>query len=104
MAPAVAARAALVLSPPLGILGWMVIGLLAGAIAGRLVRGRGFGCLLDVIVGVAGAAIGGFLVNLFLPGDQTYGFVASLVVALLGAVVLLALLRLVFGRNPSRRT
>ncbi|MDQ6636669.1 MAG: GlsB/YeaQ/YmgE family stress response membrane protein [Candidatus Dormibacteraeota bacterium] len=104
MVPAVAAPAALVLSPPLGILGWIVIGLLAGGIAGRLVRGRGFGCLLDVIVGVIGAAIGGFLVNLFLPGDQTYGFVGSLVVALLGAVVLLALLRLVFGRNPSHRT
>ncbi|MDQ6898112.1 MAG: GlsB/YeaQ/YmgE family stress response membrane protein [Candidatus Dormibacteraeota bacterium] len=102
MTSAVVAPAALVLAPPLGILGWVVIGLLAGAIAGRLVRGRGFGCLLDVIVGVIGAAIGGFLVNLFLPGDQTYGFVGSLVVALLGAVLLLTLLRLVFGRNSSR--
>jgi uncharacterized membrane protein YeaQ/YmgE (transglycosylase-associated protein family) len=97
LGPLAAVPAAVVLAPPLGIVGWLLIGLLAGAIAGRLVRGRGFGCLVDMLVGVIGAVVGGFLLNLFLPGDQTYGFLGSLVVALLGAVVLLALLRLIFG-------
>jgi uncharacterized membrane protein YeaQ/YmgE (transglycosylase-associated protein family) len=83
---------------PGGILGWIVIGLLAGAIASHLVRGRGLGCLLDVVVGVVGAFIGGLVVSLFVPHGTAYGFWGSLLVAILGAVLLLALLRLVSRR------
>ncbi len=78
---------------------WLIIGLLAGAIAGALVRGRGYGCLMDIIVGVIGAFIGGVLVGLFLPGT-TFGFVGTLIVATLGAILLLAFIRVV---SPSRR-
>ena len=84
---------------PGGFIAWLVIGLLAGAIAGRLVRGRGYGCLVDVVVGILGAVIGGFLVGLVLPVSQAYGFIGSLLVAILGAVVLLAFIRLL---SPSR--
>ena len=81
-------------------LAWIVVGLIAGAIAGRLVRGRGLGCLLDIVVGVVGAFIGGFVVSLFVSEETTFGFLGSLLVAILGAVILLAFIRLV---SPSTR-
>jgi uncharacterized membrane protein YeaQ/YmgE (transglycosylase-associated protein family) len=82
---------------PGGIIGWIVIGLIAGAVAGRVVRGRGYGCLVDILVGVAGAFIGGALLGGFIHGVA--GFWESLVVALIGAIVLLAALNLLTGRN-----
>jgi uncharacterized membrane protein YeaQ/YmgE (transglycosylase-associated protein family) len=78
---------------PGGLLSWLVVGLIAGAVAGRVVRGRGFGCLVDIVVGVAGAFIGGFLLGYFVQGVA--GFWESLVVAFIGAVVLLTVIRLV---------
>lgn len=83
---------------PGGWFAWLVVGLLAGAIAGTLVRGRGYGCLVDIIVGIIGAFIGGIVVGFFLPGT-TAGFIGTLLVAIVGAVLLLALLRLV---SPGR--
>jgi uncharacterized membrane protein YeaQ/YmgE (transglycosylase-associated protein family) len=80
---------------PGGLLSWLVVGLIAGAVAGRVVRGRGFGCLVDIIVGVAGAFIGGILVGYFVQGVA--GFWESLIVAFIGAVVLLGVLRLLSG-------
>jgi uncharacterized membrane protein YeaQ/YmgE (transglycosylase-associated protein family) len=85
---------------PGGILGWIIIGLLAGAIASHLVRGKGLGCLLDIVVGVVGAFIGGLLVSLLIPQGTRYGFWGSLIVAIIGAVILLGILRLI---NPRRR-
>ncbi|MDQ6918137.1 MAG: GlsB/YeaQ/YmgE family stress response membrane protein [Candidatus Dormibacteraeota bacterium] len=90
---------ALQLDPGFGWLGWIVIGLVAGAVAGRVVRGRGFGCIVDIIVGVAGAFIGGWLVGYFVQG--TAGFWPSLVVAFIGAVVLLGVLRLLSGGGKA---
>jgi uncharacterized membrane protein YeaQ/YmgE (transglycosylase-associated protein family) len=80
---------------PGGVLSWLLVGLLAGALAGRVVRGRGFGCLVDIVVGVAGAFIGGILVGAFIQGVA--GFWESLVVAFIGAVVLLGVIRLISG-------
>lgn len=85
------ALAAVVLNPG-GWFAWLIVGLLAGAIAGTLVRGRGYGCLVDIVVGIIGSFIGGIVVGLFLPGTA-FGFVGSLVVATLGAVLLLAFVR-----------
>jgi len=82
---------------PGGVLGWLLIGLVAGALAGRVVRGRGFGCLVDIVVGLAGAFIGGILVGYFVPG--VVGFWGSLIVAFIGAVVLLAAIRLLSGNR-----
>jgi uncharacterized membrane protein YeaQ/YmgE (transglycosylase-associated protein family) len=77
-------------------LAWIVVGLIAGAIAARVVAGRGFGCLADIVVGVAGAIIGGFVLSLF-GVSGTFGFLGSIVVAFLGAAVLLAGLKLMSG-------
>jgi uncharacterized membrane protein YeaQ/YmgE (transglycosylase-associated protein family) len=75
-----------------GILWWLVIGLIAGALAGRVVSGHGYGILGDIVVGIVGAWIGGFLVSLIF-GTSAGGFIGSLVVAFLGAVILLLVLR-----------
>lgn len=85
-----------VLSPG-GILAWLLVGLIAGALAGLLTRGRGFGCLGDIVVGLVGSFLGGFLVSFFLKGGRVFHFWGSVGVALIGALVLLGLLRLVRG-------
>ena len=77
-------------------LAWIVVGLISGAIAARVVVGRGFGCIADIVVGVAGAIIGGFLLSLF-GVSGTFGFLGSIVVAFIGAAVLLAGLKLLSG-------
>ncbi|GAC1324092.1 MAG: hypothetical protein NVS2B16_13650 [Chloroflexota bacterium] len=86
--------AAVAISPG-GIVAWLVVGLLAGAIAGRIARGRGYGCLGDIVVGVVGAFLGGLIITPFYRGDEITGIVGSTAVALLGALALLLVLRLV---------
>lgn len=81
---------------PGNVLAWLIVGLVAGAIAGRLVAGRGFGCLADIAVGVIGAFVGGLVVSYFVHGG-VYGFLGTTLVAVLGATIFLALLRLLSG-------
>jgi uncharacterized membrane protein YeaQ/YmgE (transglycosylase-associated protein family) len=71
---------------------FLLIGILAGWIAGKLMRGRGFGMFGDLAVGVIGAFIGGFLFDSF--GITTVGFVGNLVAATVGALVLLGIISL----------
>ena len=83
----------------MGLLSWIVVGAIAGWLAGQLVKGRGFGCLGDVIVGVIGGLVGGFLASqLFNMPDAVNGLnVGSIVVAFLGAVVVIVIIRLLRG-------
>jgi uncharacterized membrane protein YeaQ/YmgE (transglycosylase-associated protein family) len=76
---------------------WIIVGLIAGAIAARVVAGRGFGCLADIVVGVAGAIIGGFLLSALFGATGTVGFWGSIIVAFIGAALLLSVLKLVSG-------
>src|SRR5438876_12141617 len=78
-------------------LSWIIVGLIAGAVAARVVAGRGFGCIADILVGVAGAFIGGFLLAAIFGANTTVGFWGSIVVAFIGAAVLLAALKLLSG-------
>ncbi|HSS92459.1 MAG TPA: GlsB/YeaQ/YmgE family stress response membrane protein [Candidatus Dormibacteraeota bacterium] len=78
-------------------LAWIVVGLISGAVAARVVAGRGFGCIADIVVGVAGAIIGGFLLGAIFHVTGTVGFFGSIVVAFIGAAALLAALKLVSG-------
>ena len=87
---------ALALSPG-GVIAWIIVGLIAGAVAGRLTRGQGFGCIGDIIVGIVGAFIGGFIVSLFVKSTTSTGFIGTTIVAIIGAIILLAVLRLIFG-------
>ncbi len=76
---------------------WIIVGLIAGAIASRVVAGRGFGCIADIVVGVAGAIIGGYLIGALFNAGGTVGFWGSIIVAFIGAAVLLSVLKLLSG-------
>ena len=77
---------------------WIVIGGLAGWLAGQLVKGRGYGCIGNVVVGVIGAVVGGWLFQV--TGiQQLPGLIGSLVTAVIGAVALIAVLRLLTERR-----
>jgi len=84
---------------PGGIIAWLVVGLIAGWAAGKVSRGHGFGLIGDLVVGLIGALVGGLIAGLFIQGS--IGFIGSIIVAFLGAVILLALLRLVGGRRTT---
>jgi len=74
----------------MGIIAWIILGAIAGWLAG-MITGRGGGLLRNVVVGIVGALIGGFLMN-FMGGAGVTGFnLYSIVVAVLGAVVLLVI-------------
>lgn len=83
----------------MGILSWIVVGLIAGWLAGLVTKGRGYGCIGDIIVGVVGGLLGGWLASvIFHVKDVVNGInVESIAVAFVGAVVLLIILRLVSG-------
>ena len=86
--------------PDLGILGWIIVGLIAGALAGFFVPGRErFGCIGTILVGVAGGLIGGFLWTRVLNQDEATGFLGALVVATIGSVIVLLALRAIGGRR-----
>ena len=85
----------------MGILAWLVVGLVAGWLASVVMRGGGFGLVGDIIVGVVGALIGGFLAATLLNiPDAVNGInFTSILVAFIGAVILIAILRLFTGRR-----
>ena len=76
---------------------FLLIGLIAGWLAGKLMRGAGFGVIGDLVVGVLGAFIGGWLFSLL--GITTWGVLGSILVALCGAILLLWVVRLL---RPAR--
>lgn len=86
--------------PDLGFFGWIIVGLVAGAIAGSFVPGRErYGCLGTILVGVAGGLLGGWLWTRVLDQDEATGFLGALVVATLGAVLVMLLLRAMRGNR-----
>jgi uncharacterized membrane protein YeaQ/YmgE (transglycosylase-associated protein family) len=77
---------------------FILVGLIAGALAGRVVSGHGYGMFGDIVVGVIGAFLGGWIFSTFL-GVAGGGVLMSLVMAFIGAVALLWLIRLVAPRH-----
>jgi len=77
------------------LIGWIVIGLIAGWVAGHVTRGKGFGCLVDIILGLIGAVLGGWIFTKL--GIEMWGFWGSLAAATVGAVVLVAIARAFSG-------
>ncbi|MFD1557717.1 GlsB/YeaQ/YmgE family stress response membrane protein [Paraburkholderia silviterrae] len=76
-----------------GIIAWLIIGAIAGWLAGVLVKGGGFGLIVDIIVGIVGAFIGGWLAGL-LGIHIGSGMISSIITAIVGAVILLFIIRL----------
>ncbi len=87
---------------PGGLFAWLIVGLVAGFFASRVMRGGGYGLIGDIVVGIIGAFLGGWLAGLMGFGS-TYGLLGSIVIAFIGACILLALLRAISGgRGRSR--
>ena len=89
----------------MGILSWVVVGLIAGWLAGMVMRGGGYGLIGDIIVGVVGGLLGGWIATSLLHiGAGVNGInLESILVAFVGAVILLVVLRLLNGGRRSLR-
>jgi uncharacterized membrane protein YeaQ/YmgE (transglycosylase-associated protein family) len=85
----------------MSIVAWIVLGLVAGFIASKIVDGNGQGALIDILLGIVGSVVGGWLFNTFgMPGVVGFN-VYSLLVAVIGASVVLALYHLVTRSSRS---
>jgi uncharacterized membrane protein YeaQ/YmgE (transglycosylase-associated protein family) len=85
-----------------GIIAWILIGLVAGWLTGKIMKGSGFGFLMDMVVGLAGALIGGFIsAHLGLGGVGEHGLIFSIVIAVIGAVLLTLVVRLISGNRKA---
>jgi uncharacterized membrane protein YeaQ/YmgE (transglycosylase-associated protein family) len=83
------------------IIGWLILGLIAGFIASKLVNKEGSGLVLDIVLGIIGALVGGFLFTQ-LGGIGITGFnLYSMLVAIIGAVIVLAIYHVLFGRRTT---
>jgi len=80
----------------MGLLSWIVVGLIAGWLAGKVMKGSGFGLLGDIIVGVVGALVGGWLADVLLGiNNALTGFnLTTIIISFVGAVIVLYVLRL----------
>ena len=88
----------------MSILAWLVLGLIAGWLAGMLMKGGGYGIVGDIVLGILGALVGGWLTGVLFGQDLMTGFnVVSLIVAVLGAIVLIGISRLLTGGRASTR-
>jgi uncharacterized membrane protein YeaQ/YmgE (transglycosylase-associated protein family) len=85
-----------------GIIAWIIIGVIAGWLTGKLMKGSGFGFLMDMVVGLVGALIGGFVSShLGLGGVGQHGLIMSIVIAVIGAVILTLIVRLISGNRGA---
>lgn len=85
-----------------GLIAWIIIGVIAGWLTGKLMKGSGFGFFMDMIVGLIGALVGGFISShLGLGGVGQHGLIISIVIAVIGAVILTFLLRLITGNRQA---
>lgn len=87
------------------ILIWCIVGLVAGFLASRVALGHGLGLFGDIIVGILGAFLGGFLASILRINVQVIGYpiISEMVVAFAGAVILPLIVRLVSGGRTRRR-
>lgn len=86
---------------PGGIVAWLVVGLVAGFLASRVMHGAGYGLIGDIVVGIVGAFLGGWVSGLLGIGGD-YGLFGSIVIAFIGACVLIAILHAVAGGRGRR--
>jgi uncharacterized membrane protein YeaQ/YmgE (transglycosylase-associated protein family) len=83
----------------MGIISWLVLGLVAGLIAGYLMKGGGYGLIGDIILGILGAVVGGFLSSMLLGLDVSGFNITSIVIAVVGACILIGISRAI---SPHR--
>jgi uncharacterized membrane protein YeaQ/YmgE (transglycosylase-associated protein family) len=85
----------------MSIIGWLVLGLIAGFIASKIVNRSGSGVLLDIVLGIVGALVGGFIATSFGGAPVTGVNIYSMAIAVLGAVVVLVIYHALVGRRTT---
>ena len=83
------------------ILTWAFVGLVSGWLAGVVMKGRGYGIVANICLGIVGACIGGFMLGLL--GIYASGIIGNTVVAFLGSLVVIGLVRALRGREPVKQ-
>jgi uncharacterized membrane protein YeaQ/YmgE (transglycosylase-associated protein family) len=83
----------------MGIIAWLVLGLIAGFIGSKIVNHTGSGVIMDIVLGVVGAMVGGFVFSFFGAAGVTGFNIYSMIVAVVGAVVVLWLYHMLVGRR-----
>ena len=86
----------------MSIIAWIILGLIAGFIASKLVNKTGEGVFLDIILGIVGAVVGGWLFNIFGVSGVTGLNIWSIIVSILGAVVFLVIYHAIIGAGARR--
>jgi uncharacterized membrane protein YeaQ/YmgE (transglycosylase-associated protein family) len=86
---------------PMGIISWIVLGLIAGFIGSKIVNRQGQGFWLDIVLGIVGAIVGGFVFDLFGATGVTGLNIYSMIVAVIGAIVVLLIYNAVMGRRSA---
>lgn len=76
-----------------GLIWWAVVGLIAGWAAGKIMKGGGYGTVMDIILGIVGAVVGGWLLGFF--GIHAGGLIGTIIVAIIGAVFLIWISRMI---------
>jgi uncharacterized membrane protein YeaQ/YmgE (transglycosylase-associated protein family) len=85
-----------------GIIAWIIIGVIAGWVTGKLMKGSGYGFFMDMIVGLVGAVIGGVIAtHLGMAGPGQHGLIISIIIAVIGAVILTWVVRLISGNRTA---
>ena len=83
----------------MSILGWIVLGLISGFIASKVINKTGEGAILDIVLGIVGAVVGGWIFSAMGSAGVTGFNLYSMFVAVVGAIVVLVLYHMVFGRR-----
>jgi uncharacterized membrane protein YeaQ/YmgE (transglycosylase-associated protein family) len=85
-----------------GIIAWIIIGVIAGWITGKLMKGSGYGFFVDMVVGLVGAVIGGFIAShLGMAPIGQQGMIVSILIAVAGAVILTWFVRVISGNRSA---
>ena len=85
----------------MSIIAWILLGLVAGWLAGQFMRGGGYGIIGDIVLGIIGALVGGFLSGTLLGVDVTGFNIPSIIIAFVGAVIVVAVARALTGRRAA---
>jgi uncharacterized membrane protein YeaQ/YmgE (transglycosylase-associated protein family) len=85
----------------MSVIAWLILGLIAGFIGSKIVNKSGEGLFLDIVLGIVGAVVGGFLFTAFGAAPVTSLNIYSVVVAVIGSIVVLVLYHAIFGRSRT---
>jgi uncharacterized membrane protein YeaQ/YmgE (transglycosylase-associated protein family) len=82
-----------------GLIWWIIVGLIAGWATGRIMKGSGYGPLMDIVLGIIGGVIGGWIMGML--GFGGGGLIWSIIVAIIGAIILVWIVRLITGNRTA---